>query len=733
MASMEELLRYLESFMHGQINQGQQSQGQPPHAGGPPAGVPAGEMQGGVARAETPSGGGGVEPGVMQGGVATNPVAQPPSELAGATPEEVQQALAQFTELHPELAPYLALAGNQPLDLAGAVGQLGGLPAEALGAYQPAFGSGEGSGEGTGQHEFSARIAEPAGTGSGFSPTPDVAPSPGVTAPAAPVDAAAGGGIGTTIGDFFTGAGDAVAGAAQTVGNVVGAVTPVEPASQAMSLDNPISGPAPVPMPYPNIASSADVPPTVGDPGFTLAGGNPSGTLGDPGFTLPSGGAVTPGLGDSGFTVPAEGVPDSGLGDMFSGLPTTEAGFDALYYPNVVASTLASDLGADAVTAQDVGMLAGQVGYGAEQVGSEALGAVFPGAFEDSPLTVPEGSMPDLGGMFAGGFGAGTGAPAPSVPSAPSAPSPVTAPTPDTGPVGGSGIPGDPTGGGDGQFSGSSSITVEPTFVEGDPIGGDDQPAMTISGGGPAIDDGATAGVSDGLADGASSVGDDLGGGIDLSGVSDVVGDVASSGVPLGAAAGAAYDLAEGNYTGAAEEGVIGGLDVGATALGVPGFDSDISVLNDLVDGNTGAIAGDAETAAIATGAGIIGGAAGSVLGPVGTVAGAAIGSFVGQAVAPAVKDAVSDTYDTGKDVFDDTTTSLSDAGTALEQGNVVGAVGDVASGAVEDVGDVATGTADLVGDAAEGVGDVASAVGGVADDIGSGVEDVADDIGDIF
>jgi hypothetical protein len=637
MASMEELLRYLESFMHGQINQGQPPQGQQPSSDGRPTGFP-------------PSG-------EMQGNVATNPMAQPPSELAGATPAEVQLALWQFTELHPELAPYLALAGNEPPNLAGAVGQLAGIPAEALGGYVPAFDQTEGSGE----HEISARIAEAPGSGPGATPGGGAAPS-------------------ATASDLASQA--AINANATGAGNM--------------------------------------------GPSFEAFMGGGAGQLSD--ATLTGAPAAAASSGDVGPGVPGNLDFDP---------------INASFLSYTAASDIATAMGADFATSGAIGELAAEVGGNAGDFVGTALGDLNPfGASGDGGIAPPESSVPNLG-MFGSDPNAAVptapGAstawdPYAALPTAPGAPNPVNVPQSDTGPLGGSGVvPGDPTGGGDGQFSGTSSVTVEPTLVEGDPIGGDGQPAMTISGGGPAIDDGASTGLPDVFADGASGTGDDFGGGIDLSGVNDVVGDITGSGVPLGAAAGAAYDLAEGNYTGAAEEGAIGGLDVGAAALGLPGVDSDISVFDDLVDGKTGAIAGDAETAAISTGAGIVGAAAGSVLGPVGTLAGAAIGGFVGRAVAPAAEHAVSDTYDTGRDIVNDTTSSLTDAATALQEGNVVGAFADVGTGAIADGGDVATGAADLVGDSAEGVEDVASASAGVAEDAASGIEDVAGDIGSIF
>jgi outer membrane lipoprotein SlyB len=659
MASMEELLRYLESFMHGQINQGQPPQGQQPSFGGQPAGFPP--------------------PGEIQGGVATNPLAQPPSELAAASPAELQLALQQFTELHPELAPYLALAGNEPPSLAGAVGQLAGIPSEALGGYVPAFDQTEGSGE----HEISARIAEAPGSRPAASPGGSAAPS----SPAADVT--------------------------QQV---------IDAKSQASNQSD----------------KSWDeyVAQGAGQPGDATLASAPD--------AAPSGSFL--------------GVPANTDFDPINFGGTGDAGNDAFtnasIYSELAASDIATAMGVDTATAATIGAVVGDVGRDAGYVVGTAFGDLNPfGASGDSGIVPPESSAPTLGEGFASDPGpvASTGwdpyaalqtAPVAStgwdpyaaLQTAPVASNPVNVPQSDTGPLGGGGVvPAGPINEGDGQSSGTSRVTVEPTFVEGDPIGGDAQPPMTISGGGPAIDDGASTGWSDALSDGVGSVGDDLDSGIDLSGVNDLVGDVTGSGVPLGAAAGAASDLAHGNYTGAAEEGVIGGLDVGADALGLPGVDGDISVFKDLVDGNTGAIAGDAESAAISTAAGAVGAAAGSVLGPVGTLAGAAIGGFVGRAVAPAAEHAVSDTFDTGRAIFNDTTSSLTDAATALQEGNVVGAVADVGSGAIADAGDVATGTVDLVGDSAEGVEDVASASAGVAEDAASGIEDGLSDIGSIF
>jgi hypothetical protein len=219
----------------------------------------------------------------------------------------------------------------------------------------------------------------------------------------------------------------------------------------------------------------------------------------------------------------------------------------------------------------------------------------------------------------------------------------------------------------------------------------------------------------------------------DLSGVNDIVGQMLSDGIPVQAVAGGIYDLVEGNYEGAAAEGVVGAADIVGASLGLPGIDGDLGVITDLVEDNLTALPTDMETAGIETATGVIGGTIGSVLGPVGTVAGAALGNFVGGVIAPSVEDAVSDTVTTGEDLYNDTEDAFSNAVTDVRDGNVVDGVGDMLGGVVDDVGDVATGAADVVGDAVEGVGDAVSSVGGLVTDVGDGVEDLGDDLESLF
>jgi hypothetical protein len=167
-ASIEELLRYLEQFMTGHLNQpahagtqsgaaaGRAPSGFESAGGGAPAGAGA---PGGVPGGGIPGGGAGVGPGGMppgavppggdpdldpsldstlDQGVQHSGVPQPSPELASSSPEQVQQALEQFVELHPELAEYLALGGD-PVDLAAALSQLGELPPEAVQGFVPSF------------------------------------------------------------------------------------------------------------------------------------------------------------------------------------------------------------------------------------------------------------------------------------------------------------------------------------------------------------------------------------------------------------------------------------------------------------------------------------------------------------------------------------------------------------------------------------------------------------------
>jgi hypothetical protein len=254
---------------------------------------------------------------------------------------------------------------------------------------------------------------------------------------------------------------------------------------------------------------------------------------------------------------------------------------------------------------------------------------------------------------------------------------------------------------------------------------------------------------------------------IGFQGSSDVGADLTGDGLQVGDAAQGLEDLAEGNYDGALGQGgsVLLNLGIGAASSDLPGINGAGAVIGDLIDGNYGNLYGDTEKAGIETGMSIALGAAGTaLLGPAGTFIGSAVGDFVGDAVAPAVEDGVSDTLNTGEDIFGDTTSAFENAGSDVESGDLLGAVGDVAIGAADDGGDLLEGAYNLTGDgleavgdlgtqtfdlgedladdagegaeyAGEGVEDAASAVGDAASDVastvGDGVEDAADDVGD--
>jgi hypothetical protein len=151
MASIEELLRYLEQFMTGHLNQ--QHASTPSGAGIPGGGfsggggggpVGGGVPQGGAPQVAEPGGpaqgnaaqGNAAQGGPMMAGSAGQ--GQLPPELENATAQQVQEALLQFAAMHPELAPFFT-QGNQPADLSGALGQLTGIPAEALTGFTPAM------------------------------------------------------------------------------------------------------------------------------------------------------------------------------------------------------------------------------------------------------------------------------------------------------------------------------------------------------------------------------------------------------------------------------------------------------------------------------------------------------------------------------------------------------------------------------------------------------------------
>jgi hypothetical protein len=121
MASLQELLKYLEQFMHGTL-----SQHGTPHPGAMPAGATA---------PHAPVAAGGMP--AMPHPTMPPPGAAPPAHLADAPPAQVQEALSQFTAGHPELASYLSSAQGAG-DLATLTAQLAALPPDALDAFVPA-------------------------------------------------------------------------------------------------------------------------------------------------------------------------------------------------------------------------------------------------------------------------------------------------------------------------------------------------------------------------------------------------------------------------------------------------------------------------------------------------------------------------------------------------------------------------------------------------------------------
>jgi hypothetical protein len=265
------------------------------------------------------------------------------------------------------------------------------------------------------------------------------------------------------------------------------------------------------------------------------------------------------------------------------------------------------------------------------------------------------------------------------------------------------------------------------------------------------IGDGATAGLS---AVGVESTGTIGSFGADLSGDNIDVSDIAQG----------FDDLASGNLDGAAGYGVTVGLDAALAAGGIgSGVDGVAQLVEDFLNDDVDKLGGDAEAIGIQTTASIALDAIGdAVAGPLGGAIGGALGEFVGDALTPAVEDVASDTYTMGTDFVGDTVGAFENAGSDLEDGDVLGAAGDVMIGGVDDLGDVATGAYDLAGDALEGgadlvedtasavenlpsdledVGesalvdaeDVADDIGEGAEDVGDGIEDVVDDIGDLF
>jgi hypothetical protein len=144
-ASLQELLKYLEQFMHGNLNQHPSpSGGGAPPGGMPPGGAPHEPMPGGMPGGAPPPGGmppGGMPPGGMPPGTMPPGAGALPPELANASPQQVQEAMQQFATLHPELAPYLqnaAASGSGSLDLAGLTSQLAAVPPQVLQQFVPA-------------------------------------------------------------------------------------------------------------------------------------------------------------------------------------------------------------------------------------------------------------------------------------------------------------------------------------------------------------------------------------------------------------------------------------------------------------------------------------------------------------------------------------------------------------------------------------------------------------------
>ncbi|MBV9486574.1 MAG: hypothetical protein JO246_11000 [Frankiaceae bacterium] len=118
MASLQELLKWLEQFMHGNLSQHNQ-----PHAPTSAAGaVPHASMPSMSSMPHAPMPAGADHPGLPPG-------------LAGASPQELQAAMQQFTERHPELAPYLHIDGST--DLQSMLSQLQSIPVEALQGFTP--------------------------------------------------------------------------------------------------------------------------------------------------------------------------------------------------------------------------------------------------------------------------------------------------------------------------------------------------------------------------------------------------------------------------------------------------------------------------------------------------------------------------------------------------------------------------------------------------------------------
>jgi hypothetical protein len=145
-ASLQELLKYLEQFMNGNLSQHGQ-----PHL---PSGTP-GATGGAPSMPHVAMPSGGMPPGMT--GL--------PPELANASPQELQQAMQQFSQLHPELAPYLST--GDATDLQSVLGQLQSIPPQAL----ESFGAGQGSVAEPGGFDLGAPLSAEFGDVPGFGAT----------------------------------------------------------------------------------------------------------------------------------------------------------------------------------------------------------------------------------------------------------------------------------------------------------------------------------------------------------------------------------------------------------------------------------------------------------------------------------------------------------------------------------------------------------------------------------
>lgn len=217
MASLQELLKYLEQFMHGTLSQ----QGQPHVPSGAPGGAPS------MPHVTMPSGGlppgGGAGPGMAGAqlpGAAGPGMAGLPPELANASPQELQAAMQQFSQLHPELAPYLSTA--DATDVQSVLGQLEAIPPAAL----ESFGAAPGPAPEPGGFDLGAPLSAEFGDTLGFGDADPVdlssfadgigaAPSAFADLPSVLLDPTAGefGPLPTTVGDGVDGDYNALASA----------------------------------------------------------------------------------------------------------------------------------------------------------------------------------------------------------------------------------------------------------------------------------------------------------------------------------------------------------------------------------------------------------------------------------------------------------------------------------------------------------------------------------------